>query len=82
MRLRAPIAATSDEASDGIREEGWMNRAGLSDKLLAIVMLATSLFCFARLYPALSGLVSRQRVSILGRAGFLLCALRSSWQPA
>ena len=32
-----------------------MNRARLSDKLLAIVMLATGLLCFARLYFALSG---------------------------
>ena len=55
--MRAPIAATADEASDGdtIRGEGWMNRVRLSDKLLAMVMLATSLLCLARLYLALGG---------------------------
>ena len=69
-----------------------MNRARLSDKLLAIVMLATSLLCFARLYLALSGEdlasggmsqplgepVSFARLAVFLAAG-VLCAFAALW---
>ena len=69
-----------------------MNRVRLSDKLLAIVMLATSLLCFARLYLALSGEdlasggmsqplgepVSFARLAVFLAAG-VICAFAALW---
>ena len=69
-----------------------MNRVRLSDKLLAIVMLATSLLCFARLYLALGGddfasggmsqplgePVSFARLAVFLAAG-VICAFAALW---